>query len=157
MKKAHILLQITVFCSISLWNDLSVRVVTYDWTVVFFGWNQRKTSRINMFVFLKPKETEEAEQNHYKQRDIVAYSCVATSVKEVKHTQFNIKLMLLQLSLDTLFWAHTAISPDITSTSGKTKRCCCGRIPPNSKTFAFTSATVQERVASNCKPQFSKK
>ena len=70
---------------------------------VFFGWNQRKTSRINMFVSLKPKETEGAEQNHYKQRDIVAYSCVATSVKEVKHTQFNIKLMLLQLSLDTLF------------------------------------------------------
>ena len=35
MKNAHILLQITLFCSISLWNDLSVRVVTYDWTVVF--------------------------------------------------------------------------------------------------------------------------
>ena len=37
MKNAHILLQITVFCSISLWNDLSVRVVTYDWTVVFYS------------------------------------------------------------------------------------------------------------------------
>ena len=35
MKNAHIWLQITLFCSISLWNDLSVRVVTYDWTVVF--------------------------------------------------------------------------------------------------------------------------
>ena len=49
MKNAHILLQITLFCSISLWNDLSVRVVTCDWTVVISvhivyvyskGWNR---------------------------------------------------------------------------------------------------------------------
>ena len=51
MKNAHILLQITVFCSISLWNDLSVRVVTYDWTVVFAlqGCRKSRHSLANTF------------------------------------------------------------------------------------------------------------
>ena len=50
MKNAHILWQITLFCSISLWNDLSVRVVTYDWTVVFYRF-QRWREAVFRYAF----------------------------------------------------------------------------------------------------------